>query len=195
VETTISEREEARIAKVIGGANSVFLGAPILADVDRIVTTVLIADGAMAIAAQPDCPRNLTAVLTDADDSVTSVVTMRGRDIQGRPVVEVMEIALGVGKSFVGTKIFAKVDSIVVSGTSGADAPATDMITVGVGDVIGLPNDIENAGEVLHVYVNGTKNTPDAIATGEGTSGINSTSATYDGAKLMYAMVKTATQS
>lgn len=191
-ENTISDTMLARLRRLIEGVSNIFMGQPDLAVNNLIVTTHDIAAGAMTIAAQPDVPRNLTFLLTDANDSVTATITIKGLDIRGRPVEEVAQITLGVGKAWTGTKIFASVASIITTDLSGE--AAGDAIIVGTGDVIGLPFDINDAEEVLHTYVNGAEVVPDAIATGEGTSGIDANSATYDGAKIMHATVQSAAQ-
>jgi hypothetical protein len=178
------------LSKLDAGAFSVFMGAPVLADVDRIVTSIDIAAGAQVIAAQPATPCNLTLTLTDADDSVTATIVIVGLDPMGRAVTETAQITLGTGKVWVGTKIFVSVTSITVSALSGE--VGGDALTAGVGSVIGLPFDIDDADAVQAVYVDNTKVTPAAIATGESTSGINASGATYDGAKLMWAIVKPA---
>ncbi len=200
MENTVSDAELARIPlpgekvlieKITAGAFNVFMGAPLLADVDRIVTTHDIIAAGMTIAAQPlNGPCNLTHTLTDANDSVTATILYTGEDPQGRVITELVQITLGVNKVWIGTKIFASVTSIWVSALSGE--AGGDAITVGVGDVIGLPFDIDDADAVQAVYVDGARVTPDAIATGESTSGIDCNGATYDGAKLMWAIVKPA---
>lgn len=178
--------EKAFSAAAAAGVELAELGAPALADVDRIVTSVdPVADATQTIAAQPDVPRNVTVTITDANDGVTTTTTIRGKDLAGRDIVEVAQTTLGVGKSFVGTKMFAKIDSVVSSGTTGA--AAGDTITVGIGDVIALAKPIANAAAVKHVFFNGAPVTPDAIATGESTSGVNASGGTYDGAKVLRA--------
>ena len=191
-ENTISDSLLARLRRVISGVSSVYLGQPDLADDDLIVTAVDISETSLTIAAQPDVPRNITGLLTDADNSVTATITVKGLDLQGRPVQEVMQVTTGTGKAFTGTKIFAKVNTAIVTGLSGE--AAGDTIQFGSGNVIGLPNDIEEAEEVLHTYVAGAEVTPDAIATGESTSGIDCNGATYDGSKIMHAFIQTAAQ-
>lgn len=173
------------------GVELVDLGAPVVADPDRIVTASQIADGAEAIAAQPDVPRNLTGLLVDSNDSVTSTVTITGLAMDGVEISEVMSIAAGVGKSFTGTKIFASVTSVVVSGTSGS--AAGDNLTIGVGDVIGLPKRIDNAGAVKYVSLGAVPVTADAIATGLRTSGVDANGATYDGSKVLRCAFKPGT--
>lgn len=190
MESTATPDQVDQLAQLKGNVSSVFMGAPALADPNLIVTTIDWADGVQVIAAQPEVPRNLTATLTDANNSLTGKMTIRGVDPQGRAVEETMSPdGAGGGKTLVGTKIFARVDSIYMTDTAGA--AGGDAIVVGTGEVIGLPMDITVAAEVKHAYVDGARVTPDAVAVGESTSGINATSATYDGAKLMYAFVQT----
>jgi len=176
------------LAKVQRGIQSVFMGAPVLADVDRIVVSVDWADGALVIAAQPDVPRNVTATLTDADNSVSGVLTIVGKDCRGRTITEVQTVVLGVGKAFVGTKIFASITSITITGTSGA-TPSTDVVTVGVGDVIGTPMDLDADATVHHTYLGGTRIASPVLATGVSTSGINASAGTYNGAKMLQAFI------
>ena len=179
-------------ARVEQGSRSESLGWPILADVDRIVTSADWADGALTVAAQPDVPRNLTITLTDANDSITGgLCTIVGVDINNRAVSEVMSIAVD-GKTFTGTKIFASVTSATISGTTGTPASGTDLVTIGVGNVIGIPFDLTASSEVLHAYLGQTKLTP-TIATGISTSGVNASAGTYDGAKLLQVFIKPST--
>ena len=169
---------------------SLFMGAPILADVDRIVTSQDWEDIALTIAAQPDVPRNITVTLTDANDSVSGVCTIIGTDIRGRTITEVMTVALGTGKVFTGTKIFASVTSATISGSSG-ELNGTDVVTVGVGNVIGTPMDLDSVATVRHAYLGGTKLTP-TVSTGESTSGLNASAGTYDGSKMLHAFLQVA---
>lgn len=197
MEYTLNTSEKNRLGRMLNQAQSVFLGAPILADVDRISVAADWADGSRTIAAQPDCPRNLTATLTDANNSITGgTMVIYGRDILGRPVEETFlePDGAGGGKTLTGSKIFAYVDAAIISGTTGSVGAGVDQVVIGVGDVIGLPMDIEEEEEVLWAYVDGALTTPDAVAAGESESGINCTSATYDGTKLMYAFVQQAAQ-
>lgn len=199
MENTLSDQEMQRVpnveeAALIGklqkGIQSLFMGAPILADADRIVASVDWADGALVVAAQPDVPRNITIALTDADNSVTGLITVTGKDARGRTVVETMEPdGAGAGKTLTGTKIFAKVDSVVVSGTAGA-APGSDVVVVGVGDVIGTPNDLDSEAVLHHAYLGGVRQAAPVLATGVSTSGINASAGTYDGTKILHAFLQ-----
>lgn len=183
--------EEEAIEALTRGCIPAFMGAPIDADDDRIVVSEDWDDGGLTIAAQPDVPRNLTVDVTDADTSITGgILTISGKDPQGRSISEVMDISEGL--SWVGEKVFAQVDSAVISGTTGTPAPGTDVVIVGVGDLIGTCVDLEVESEVVHVYLGAAKVTPDAIATGQSTSGIDVNGATYDGSKVMWALLRPA---
>lgn len=200
MENTLSDVELARLpdpeqhetlsALAVGGL-SVFLGQPVVADVDRIVTAVDWGDGSPTIAAQPDVPRNLTVALTDANTSITGgLMVIVGEDAVGRAVTESLTVSEAVA-GWTGTKIFAKVNSITISGTTGTVGAGADQYTVGVGNVIGVPVDMDDSDEVVHAYLGGARVASiDAIATGESTSGIDVNSATYDGSKIMWALIK-----
>lgn len=181
--------EEESLEALTGGCIPAFMGAPIDADDNRIVVSEDWDDGALTIAAQPDVPRNLTVDVTDADTSITGgILTISGKDAQGRSISEVMDISEGL--NWVGEKIFAQVDSAVISGTTGTPAPGTDVVIVGVGDIIGTCIDLGVATEVVHAYLGATKVTPDAVVVGVSKSGIDVNGATYDGSKVMWALLK-----
>ncbi len=159
------------------------LGSPVLADADLIVTVIEPANGALVVAAQPDVPRNLTLTTVDANASISAgTVTVVGKDAQGRTVKEVFNIKTAGTK--VGTKIFASVTSATVAGVAGVGA-GVDTITVGVGNIIGLPSDIVAESAVKTVLTATAIITPDAVKTGKYTSGVDCNSITYDGAKTI----------
>lgn len=185
-----SVEEEELIHQALTGALSLFMGLPVVADADRIVTSILFANGTLTIAAQPDCPRNITIALTDADDSVVGTITVTGKDPMGRTITEVMHPdGEGAGKTLTGTKIFAKIDSVVISGASGAEVDV-DMVVVGVGNVIGLPLDIPDVDGVRHVYLGGVRIASPTVAIGTSTSGIDVSAGTYNGSKALHAFVQ-----
>jgi hypothetical protein len=199
VEKTLSTEEAARLPDpdkseflnaLYEGALSCFLGQPVIADIDRIVVTVDWADGTLSLAAQPDCPRNITIALTDADNSVTGLITVIGEDPDGQAVVETMAPdGLGGGKTLTGSKVFAKVTSVVISNTGGA--PTTDdEVVVGVGVKIGLPMNILAAADVRHVYLGGTRIASPNITTGASTSTVDASAGTYNGTKVLQAFVQ-----
>ncbi len=199
-ETTLSDVEAARVptpaeatevAKLYAGRTSEFLGVPLDATADHCYPSTTWADGTLAIALQPDVPRNLTATLTDGDNSVTGVLTITGLDYAGRTIVETMEpLGDGNGKALVGTQIFAEITSQVITATAGA--AGGDVLVIGVGDVIGVPYDLEHTGAVAFAYLGGTKLTPDAVATGAGTSGVDVNGGTMDGAKWLHVIMQPA---
>jgi hypothetical protein len=167
-----------------GSVSPCFLGQPVLADVDRIVDDQAFADGSLTIAAQLDCPRNITIALTDADNSCTGTILVTGKDNQGRAVTETISPdGLGGGKTLTGTKIFASVTSVVVSLAAGAGGG--DLVNVGVGNKIGLPLDIAASSKVLDVYLGGTRIAAPTIVTGTSISTVDVSAGTYDGAKAM----------
>ena len=177
--------EDLSVRPFSGYVQSAFLGLPVVADNDRIVTSADWADGALTIAAQPDVPRNLTVTVTDDNDSITGgTLTITGLDARGEAVSEVLNIANG--KTLTGTKIFGSVTSAVIAGTTGTAASGTDVLIIGVGNVIGLPADIGVTAAVKHVYLGGTRVASPTIATGNQTSGVNVSAATYNGSKALH---------
>jgi len=189
VAVTVAER--GLLTALLAGAAAfpLSLGAPVLADVDRIVVGVDWDDGTLVIAAQPDVPRNITATLTDGDSSTSGTLTITGTDINGRAVVETMAPnGAGNGKTLTGTKIFKTVTSVVISGSAGSGDD--DHLVVGVGNLIGTPVDLAAAAEVVLVRLNGTIDADVTIATGVSTSGVNSSAHTYNGIKILDAIIQ-----
>jgi len=86
-----------------------------------------------------DVPRNVVAAWT-----TSAVLTVTGEDEYGDVVVE----SSGSGTTFTGKKAFKKITSIAVS------ANVTGL-TVGTGDVLGLPAYVQNVGQVLYELKDG----------------------------------------
>jgi hypothetical protein len=167
---------------------SSYLMAPALASASALVASTDWANGTLTIAAQPDVPRNITAALTDVDNSCTGLLTVTGLDSQGRAVVETMSPnGAGAGKTLTGTKIFARVTSAVLSGCAGG-TPATDVVVLGYGTVIGLPSDIQATTAVKNVYLGGVRQTSPVIKVGASTSGVDASAGTYNGTKVLVAI-------
>lgn len=173
----------------LGIIENVFLGTPIVATVDRIVTAVTLANGVQTLAGQPDCPRNITVKLTDANSSVTvGRVTVVGLDPSGASVTETFDIVSAGGtQTITGVKIFASVTSVTNSSVAGA--AAGDDLEVGVGNVIGLPNQITASTAVKHVYLGGVRQAAPTIPFGTQITGIDASAGTYDGTKALMAVV------
>jgi len=184
IETSLAPTfaEKLQASAAAQGAELVELGAPVVADVDRIVAALdPIADGAMTIIAQPDVPRNLTITVTDANDSASGKATVRGTDMSGLPLLDVFEFGGGT-KTFASENVYAYVDDVTLSDVAGA--AAGDTLSVGVGDVIALPKPITNAAAVKRVWFDGALVTP-VVATGVSQSGVDVSASTYDGTKLL----------
>lgn len=169
---------------------SVYLGAPIAADDDRIVVTAdFVLNGAQTIAAQPDVPRNLTITMVDANASITGgTITIVGEDPLGRAISDAWVIPSNLGTKTT-TNIYAKVTSVTTSGITGAIGAGVDQVKVGVGDVIGLPFDIVATSAVRHVFLGAVRIASPTVAVGVGTSGVNVAASTYNGTKVLQAFV------
>jgi hypothetical protein len=158
------------------------LGTPVVADVDRIVTTANMIVGAYTIAAQPDVPRCITATRTvvgDADTPGTLVIVGTNWDDQ------VITETLTVGAHtvlVVGTKAFKTVTS--VTGVGWVIATNNDTITVGVGAVLGLPFKPDAVADVMLGVLGVTVTAHNAAAAGtlEGST-VDMSAGTYDGSK------------
>jgi len=187
---SVTAAQKAILAALQAGGNSFFvqLGAPVVADTDRIVAEVEWDDGTLTIAAQPDVPRNVTATLVDADNSTSGLLTITGTDIAGRVISETMAPnGAGGGKTLTGTKVFKTITSVVISGTAGSGVE--DLLVVGVGNVIGVPVDLANVAEVVSTRLGGTLVVP-TKATGTSTSGVNASASTYNGSKVLDVIIQ-----
>ncbi|KKL57538.1 hypothetical protein LCGC14_2234400 [marine sediment metagenome] len=107
---------------------------PIDTDPDRVVDNQTLngvsAGGTLTIAAQPDVPRPLTFLLTDANDSITDFhFIVKGTDQDDNAVEE--HFHFGNGKSQTGTKIFKRVHEVELDAVAGT-AAAEDVVDIGV---------------------------------------------------------------
>lgn len=120
------------------------LGSPVVADVDRIVVSANMKVGAYTIAAQPDVARNITVTQSavGAEDTNGTVVIV-GTDIAGNAITETL--TPNAGATVAGAKAFKTITS--VTGAGWVVGEGNDTITVGVGDLIGLP--LKLASDVL----------------------------------------------
>lgn len=124
------------------------LGAPDTADADGILESQdLTAAGAYSVLAfngvygDPynnnyavlDVPRNVVAAWTG-----TAVLTVTGKDEYGNVMIE----KSGSGTSFTGKKAFSTITDIAVSAN-------VTSLTVGTGDVLGLPAFVEKASQII----------------------------------------------
>lgn len=96
---------------------------------DYVVADVLIANGTLTIAAQPDTPRNLTVTVTDGDVSITAgTVTITGTSPTGLTQTDVLTLPT---LTLTTTNVYASVTSVVVASLAGNGAG--DNIKVGIG--------------------------------------------------------------
>jgi hypothetical protein len=157
------------------------LGAPDVLDADGIsVSAIITADatigGALASGgvATFDVPRNV--VITGAS-SVTSVTfTITGTDVYGDTVVEQVVGPTGATTA-AGKKAFKTITAISVSGTT------TAAVTIGTGDVLGIPVALPQKGLVvgeLEDGVNATAGTLVAAVTSAATATTGDVRGTYD---------------
>lgn len=129
------------------------LGAPDTADADGIATSQTPAAGgeqALSLTADPvtlDVPRNVT--VTSAGDETGRTFTVTGTDEYGEDMTEDITGAnAGVAS---GAKAFKTVSSVTV------DANTAGAVTVGFGDVLGLPYRIGGEYDLLAFYADATE--------------------------------------
>ncbi len=162
-----------------------FLGSPVIAATNRyLVSCNLLTSHSYTPAAQPDVPRNITIAVTDTTPSITAgTITVSGYDVHGDAVSEVLDLSTGL--TLTGTLIFAVVSSIVTSAITILGGAGDELIVVGCGSVIGLPDDLILESAVTAVWLGGTALAAPVIAVGEQTSGVNASSGTYNGTKVL----------
>ncbi|MFA5880562.1 MAG: hypothetical protein WC834_00075 [Eubacteriales bacterium] len=184
--STATELNEAG-SKAASASRLYNLGAPVVADVDRIVTVTDMKVGTYTIAAQPDIPRNITVSVTaDGTADTMGTITVAGTNYADAVISEV--ITPVVGSTVAGVKSFKTVTAITGAGwvIDAGGVPAADDITIGVGTELGLSLSLDVATEMVFGILgttitahNATVATP---ATIEGTT-IDMSAGTYDGSK------------
>lgn len=119
-----------------------------------------------SFSAQPDFPRNVVITPGGSTNSIaagTAVVT--GTNIYGKVISENFALTNNQTSATTGSKAFASVTSVAIPATDGASA----QISVGVGQKLGVPRCLNNAGEYAFSEFNG------AYETTRGTMAVNST--------------------
>jgi hypothetical protein len=95
---------------------------------------------------------NVTCAQTAVDvEDTNGILTITGLDVDGNVISEVLTPDAGV--TVQGTKAFAKVTSIVGAGWAQGGTGA-DTIVIGFGEVVGLPDKLAAAADVLMVAHN-----------------------------------------
>lgn len=166
------------------------LGTPALASANRIVTSVTMSNAALTIAnasSADGLARNVTATITQVGgvNDTPGTLAVVGTDLDGAALSET--ITLVANTIATGAKAFATVTSATIAGwVAGGTA---DTITVGTGNLIGLPKAITAAKDVITTTLAAAAVT--VVATGDGTlagSTVNLSSGTYDGSKQALAL-------
>jgi len=140
--------------------------------------------GVLTIAAQPDYPRTLRIVLTDAATTdLTGTVTVVGQDQNGVGISEVFTVSTPAASTTVnGTKAFSKVTSATWALLTGTVTASNDKVAVGVGPALGLP---ASPGAEYERLVKGTFDGADDLGTFSKTYGIYTPAGTMNGAKAV----------
>ena len=143
----------------------VTLGNPVAASANGIVTSSSLNTGVAAtlVTGTLDVPRNVVAAWTN-----TAVITVKGTDVYGKAMTE----SSGSGTSFTGKKAFKTITSVTVSANVAG-------LTVGFGDVLGLPVFLPAAGYIVKELQDGAAATAGTAVAGIRTSG-GSTATTGD---------------
>jgi len=165
------------------------LGAPVVADDDRITVSVDMKVGSYTLAAQPDVPRNITVTVTAGGTVDTmGTITVTGTNAIGQVISEV--ITPVAGSAVAGLKAFKTVTSVVGAGwVIDAVEGTKDTIKVGVGTVLGLPIKIATGDCLLSVL--GVAYVVPTVTVGATVEvcTIDSSSGTYNGSKALYAII------
>lgn len=171
----------------VGIVRKLYLGTPIVATTNRIVTSTNMKVGTYTIAAQPDVPRNITVtattVATGADTPGT--ITVVGTDIRDNTISEV--IIPAQGSTVAGTKAFKTVTS--VTGAGWVIAGGNDTIVVGVGNLIGLPITLPDATNTALTTLDTTLAASATTGGALATSTVDASGGTYNGSKKLYVYI------
>jgi len=115
-------------------------GQPVVGDVNRIVTSTIMLVGAYTIAAGTPAgggAMNVTVTVTqDTEDDTEGTLDIVGTDIDDQVLLETLTPL--IGSTIQGTRAFKTVTS--VTGVDWVNGGTEDTITVGFGDLIGLPD-------------------------------------------------------
>jgi hypothetical protein len=156
----MARREEFSVGKLIGGPNGEvsrflksFSAIPVAAVNNRYVLSTNMINGAYSLANQnpgDGLARNVTVTHTTATGTDTlGTITVVGKDINGHTISEV--ITPLADQTVQGAKAFAQVASI--TGAGWVINGGNDTIVVGFGDIVGLPDVIAAAADVILVAV------------------------------------------
>lgn len=164
------------------------LGAPVVADDDRLVVSVDMKVGSYTIAAQPDVCRNVTVTVTATGTADTmGTITVTGTSYAGQVITET--ITPVAGSTTAGLKAFATITSIVGAGwVIDAVEGTKDKIKVGVGTALGMPFKIAT-GDCLLTVLGVAFVVPTVTVGALDVCTIDASSGTYNGSKALYAVI------
>ena len=196
----LATQNEGRTGAPMMAVSKVDMGTPVVGDpngyivsqnltdagVFSVSTTVAAALAAGALAGVADVPRNIVAAWTG-----TAVLTVTGTDAYGETIVQ----SSASGTSLTGTKAFKTVTNVTTSAN-------ITSLTVGHGDVLGLPYALEGEFDVLAFYAGTTEEklasvwvsqvTAVATATTGDVRGTVNPDTTLNGSVQLYAWYKVA---
>jgi hypothetical protein len=137
--------------------------------------------GALTIAAQPDYPRTIRGILTDANTTITgATVTIVGLDQNGIGITDTLTFT--AAGTVDGVKAFAKVTSATWALVSGTVTTTDDTIAIGYGPALGL---IAAPGAVYDRKIKSSFDGGDEAGTFSTTYGLYTPTGTMDGAKAI----------
>jgi hypothetical protein len=132
-----------RVVYANGGVEGVVLSGqtvftnPAAADLVSVVADVLLANGALTIAAQPACPCKLQVRITDANSSISAgTLTLSFYNARGQLVSQVISLAGGT-RTVTTTEACAKLVSATVASLAGN--ASGDNVGIGQSGALGLP--------------------------------------------------------
>ena len=131
--------QDAATKAYVDGSSTGFasMNSPPTAATGTLVTTIAMANGALAIAAQPVTPCKLQVKVVDANSSVTAgVVTLVGVGVRGQALSQVISLVTG-SLTTLTTDAFANITSATISALAGA--AGADTIEIGPSTSLGLP--------------------------------------------------------
>lgn len=129
-----------------------------------VITTITTSTGTSATVWPLDVPRNITT--TSSSAAADTIFTVTGYDVYKVKMVEAITIATGQSAT-AGKKAFKYVESIVISSASDV---TSDTVTVGFGDVLGLPYLAAAKSDIIRVYLTGVLDDSAVVVAGDATT-------------------------
>jgi hypothetical protein len=149
------------------GAHVIDFGSPVVGAVAGVKAITLLAEAGDLFAGNHvfDAPRNFTLTAATTNHSARTV-TVYGTDYLGNPMVE--SRAGPNANTVAGVKAFKTITRVAVDG-----AVATNGISVGMGEVFGLPFFVPNKGYFLKALVDGVDELGDSTVVGGLATGVS----------------------